>query len=147
MAVLYSTPGLIVIFPLPDVLPIATIKSSIKNALIDLKQAIATIPSLAIHLDREANKQRTVNAQLHLPPVWFQTKGKIIDFRDLFKRLLKKKKLVTDIAQILDFELYYYDTQSPAIIGLNNEFIASAQIRQFIKLLCWVESTNDDTKI
>ena len=111
-------------------------KKSIKNALIDLQEAIATIPSLAIHLDREANKSRSVNAQLHLPPVWFQTDGKNINFRDLLKRLLKKKKLVNDIGQILDFELYYYDTQSPAIIGLNNEFIASARLDNLLS--CYV---------
>lgn len=121
-------------------------KKNIKNTLIDLRQAIATIPSLAIHLDREANKQRTVNAQLHLPPIWFQAKGKIIDFRDLFKRLLKKKKLVTDIAQILDFELYYYDTQSPAIIGLNNEFIASARLDNLLSCFVGLQALKTTVK-
>ncbi len=111
-------------------------KGKILNRLMDLERAIATIPSLAIHLDKEANKQRTVNAQLHLPPVWFQAKGKNIDFRDLLKKLLKKHQGLNDINKVLDFELYYYDTQHPAIVGLNNEFIASARLDNLLS--CFV---------
>lgn len=121
-------------------------KKNIKSALIDLQEAIASIPSLAIHLDREANKSRTVNAQLHLPPIWFQTKGKDFDFRELLKRLLKKRKLVTDIGQILDFELYYYDTQMPAIIGLNNEFIASARLDNLLSCFVGLQAITSTPK-
>ncbi len=121
-------------------------KKNIKSTLIDLQDVIATIPSLAIHLDREANKSRTVNAQLHLPPVWFQTKGKEFDFRDLLKRLLNRKKLVDDIGQILDFELYYYDTQSPAVIGLNNEFIASARLDNLLSCFVGLQAVKTTPK-
>ena len=43
------------------------------NGLINFQQAIAVIPSLAIHLDREANSQRSINAQTDLPPIISQT--------------------------------------------------------------------------
>ena len=41
----------------------------IKRCLINFEKAIATIPSLAIHLDREANKKRQINSQTDIPPV------------------------------------------------------------------------------
>ena len=45
---------------------------SVKDTLIDFRKAVAYIPSLAIHLDREANSNRTVNPQTDLPPVLMQ---------------------------------------------------------------------------
>ena len=41
----------------------------IKDTLIDVKKAIAIIPSLAIHLDDKANKDRTVNKQTDMCPI------------------------------------------------------------------------------
>ncbi|MDP2893460.1 MAG: M18 family aminopeptidase, partial [Sulfurimonas sp.] len=40
----------------------------IKDALIDVKKPIAVIPSLAIHLDREANSAKSINAQTDISP-------------------------------------------------------------------------------
>ena len=121
-------------------------KNEVKSALIDFTRAIAVIPSLAIHLDREANKQRTVNAQLHLPPMWFQQNAKPVDFRVLLQKLVKKDKLVSDVTHILDFELYYYDTQDPAIIGLEEEFIASARLDNQLSCFVGLEALKSATK-
>ena len=41
----------------------------LRSALVDFRRPVAFIPSLAIHLDREANKSRTVNPQTDIPPV------------------------------------------------------------------------------
>ena len=38
-------------------------QNEIKETLIDVQKSIAIIPSLAIHLDRKANEERTVNKQ------------------------------------------------------------------------------------
>ena len=113
---------------------------NLKSGLINLKQPIAVIPSLAIHLDREANKQRSINAQLHLPPIWFQQGTKQTDFRSLLKTLIKKQKLLTGVSQILDFELYYYDTQPAAITGLNHEFLASARLDNLLSCFVGLKS-------
>lgn len=96
------------------------------DALIDFKKAVAIIPSLAIHLDREANKERSINAQTYLPPILGQTEEKP-DFRELLKTQLKKDG-VSDVAQVFDYELCFYDTQKPGFVGLNDEFIASARL-------------------
>lgn len=96
------------------------------DALIDFKKAVAIIPSLAIHLDREANKERSINAQTYLPPILGQTEEKP-DFRELLKTQLEKDG-VSDVAQVFDYELCFYDTQKPGFVGLNDEFIASARL-------------------
>ena len=43
-------------------------EGKIDHQLIDLKKAIAVIPILAIHMDRESNENRQINIQKHLPP-------------------------------------------------------------------------------
>lgn len=121
-------------------------KNNLKSALIDIKQPIAVIPSLAIHLDREANKQRCVNAQLHLPPVWFQQAKKRTDFRDLLKTLIKKQKLLSGVSQILDYDLYYYDTQAAAFTGLNHEFVASARLDNLLSCFVGLKSLLNTAK-
>ena len=98
----------------------------LQKALVDFKKAVAIIPSLAIHLDREANKERTINAQTYLPPILGQADEKP-DFRAVLKTQLEQDG-ITDIDQIFDYELCFYDTQAPGFVGLNDEFVASARL-------------------
>jgi aspartyl aminopeptidase len=98
-------------------------------ALLDFRAAIATIPSLAIHLDREANSNRMVNPQTAVVPVLCQFAGEEkLDFRALLKTQLQLEHPQCDVQQILDYELSFYDTQPPALIGLRQEFIAAARL-------------------
>ena len=109
----------------------------IEHRLIDLKKAIAIIPSLAIHLDREANDKREINKQKHLPPVLMKLPEGDVDAKVNFKSVLLKIVNV-DIEQagankvkaqkILDYELSFYDVQQPAVIGLHDDFISSARL-------------------
>jgi len=110
----------------------------LKAILIDFQKAIATIPSLAIHLDREANKSRFINEQKHLPPVvmQLQNKQKHFNFSDLLLSYLHDELGLSDAVQVLGFELSFYDTQPPALIGLKDEFIASARLDNLLS--CYV---------
>ena len=57
-------------------------QTNLGNTLIDFEAPVAIIPSLAIHLDRDVNKSRSINAQQHLPPVLMQTDDdEPVDFR------------------------------------------------------------------
>lgn len=99
------------------------------NSLINIRRPVAVIPSLAIHLDREANNSRSINAQTDIPPVLMLSPpgGEAPDFR----RLLMDEMVetgVADVREILDFELCLYDTQGAAMIGWNGEFIAGARL-------------------
>lgn len=104
-----------------------------QKALINMERAVATIPSLAIHLDRDANTGRTVNPQTDIPPILFKSnEANQASFRSLLVDELKRENLVdqgsaSDIS-VMDYDLYFYDCQPPAITGLNNDFIASARL-------------------
>ena len=100
----------------------------LQSRLIDFKHAIASIPSLAIHLNREANSGWAINAQTELPPVLAQLQGETKqDFRTLLADQLQREHAISD-ACVLDYELCFYDSQPAALIGLNQDFIASARL-------------------
>lgn len=101
---------------------------SLKSSLIDLRRPVAIIPSLAIHLDREANQSKSVNAQKDLPPVLSIAGVRDSSFDDLLLAHLREKQGAQDAVRVLSHELSLYDTQLPAIIGLHEEFIASARL-------------------
>jgi aspartyl aminopeptidase len=112
-------------------------RQNIHQFLVDFKQAIATIPSLAIHLDREANQNHSVNPQLHLPPIVMQVdEGDSIDFRALLEQQLRQDYPEADIQQVLDYEISLYDTQSAAVVGLNQDFINSARLDNLLS--CYI---------
>jgi len=99
------------------------------SALVDFRDPVAVIPSLAIHLDREANENRRINPQQHILPVLGQVaEGEERDLRALLRRQLQTQSPERDVAEVLDFDLCFYDAQPPALIGLEREFIASARL-------------------
>lgn len=99
----------------------------VRSALIDFARPVAVIPSLAIHFDREVNQNRSINAQNHLPPLLMQVEeGTKPELRSLLLEQLKLQH--PDAQRVLDYELNLYDCQPPALVGLNNEFIASARL-------------------
>ena len=112
-------------------------KQQIKHTLIDFDKAVAIIPSLAIHLDRDANKNRTVNSQNHLPPIVMQVGDEeTVDFRELLKQQLLKQPPQLDISNVLDYEISLYDMQPATILGLNDDFISSARLDNLLS--CYV---------
>jgi aspartyl aminopeptidase len=122
------------------------------TALIDFEQPIAIIPSLAIHLDRTANEERRVNAQKELLPIVLQLKkDETRDFRELLKMQMLSDDPECNVEEVLDYDLYFYDTQPPAIIGFDEEFIASARLDNllscFVGLSSLIQSDNKFTSL
>ncbi len=107
-------------------------------AIIDFKCPIATIPSLAIHLDREANKNRSINPQTDLP-VLLACGDK--DQHKALNNLLMDQLNHCDPkpASILDHELFFYDTQPANIVGINGDFIAASRLDNLLS--CYVGLT------
>ncbi len=113
-------------------------QGQLHSALVDFEQAIATIPSLAIHLDREANKNRTVNAQTDILPVLLQVDDdQCTDFRQLLMAQLQRQYPACDVEAVLDYEMSFYDTQPPALVGLQQDFLASARLDNLLS--CYAE--------
>jgi len=111
----------------------------LQSRLIDFKRAIAVIPNLAIHLNREANKGWPINAQTELPPILALAGDKSLDFNHLLAQQVNQEHGIAN-AQVLAFELCFYDTQKAAQIGLNGEFIASARLDNLLSCFAGLQA-------
>ena len=104
-------------------------KGDLNSTLIDFKSPVAFIPSLAIHLNRNANEGNKLNRQKELPPILLHLeKGKKFDFDELLLQEIRKQKSNRDAEAMLSHELFLYDTNPPGLVGLNEDFIASARL-------------------
>jgi len=110
----------------------------IEGVLLDVDQPIAIIPSLAIHLDREANNGRAINAQTEMAPVFLQG-GETPDLERLLKRWLAEQHGLEDV-ELLDFELAFRDMQPPSRVGVEGELIASARLDNLLSCFIGLEA-------
>ena len=113
--------------------------NKVASKLIDFKQAIVSIPSLAIHLDREVNNARTINSQRDITPVLLQLAPEQTlapNFKSILLAQLKQEYPQLDATHVLDYEISLYDTQAPAFIGLQQDFIAAGRIDNLLS--CFV---------
>ncbi len=114
--------------------------NALQSALIDFKRPIGIIPSLAIHLDREANKKREINKQTDLVPIL----GLTDDLQDGFHKILQEQvysehpKLSKP--DITDHELFFYDANPPALTGLGGEFITGARLDNLLSCFAAVQA-------
>lgn len=104
--------------------------------LVDARQSVAYIPSLAIHLDRSANKEKTIDRQKEMVPILgLESTGKI-HFDTILHDLLHKEYPDAQVQQILGFDLFLYDIQGPAFCGLNEDFIIGSRLDNLLS--CFV---------
>ncbi len=107
----------------------------IEQRLIDFARPIAIIPSLAIHLDREANENRSINKQTYLPAVVCRDDHPF-ELHEVLQEQLRATGSVPADAEISAFELSLYPAEKAAIVGLHEEFIASARLDNLLS--CYV---------
>lgn len=101
------------------------------HTLVNIDRAIGMVPNLAIHLDREANKNKSINPQKELPVVLAMSKPE-----QGLKQLLLEQLDDANIKTILDYELYFYDVQPGSIYGYEHEFLAAARLDNLLS--CYV---------
>lgn len=118
-------------------------RGALVSVLVDFERPLAIIPSLAIHLDREANDNRSINKQTMLPPVLGLAGDQPFDVQALLKGEIKKRSASLARADILDFELSFYGTQAPAMVGVNQEFIASARLDNLLSCFTGIKALID----
>jgi len=109
----------------------------LKNVLLNVARPIAMVPSLAIHLDREANSGRAINPQTQMAPILMQ--GDEGDLTDLLQTWIKAQHGIED-ADIVDFELSLYDLQAPSLVGVNQELVASARLDNLLSCFMGLEA-------
>lgn len=114
-----------------------TSKKEIKSQLINFDRAVAIIPSLAIHLDRGANKERTINAQNDITPIFaLSNETSSTDFSKHLISQIKKEHDDNTLNEILSYDLFCYDSQKAGYTGISNEFIASGRLDNLLS--CFV---------
>ena len=97
-----------------------------ETRLLRIDRPILTIPNLAIHFNRQVNDGVALSKQKDVLPIL----GIINDQLERNQTLLNlvSKELDVDKSEVLDFDLYLYDTTPAQVIGLNNEFIQSGRL-------------------
>lgn len=119
---------------------------------VDFKRPVAIIPSLAIHLDREANNGRSINRQKELVPIFAQTKGDdSLNFSSILADQLTKEHPDKKIKIIIGFDLFCYDCQPPSFLGLSNEFISAGRLDNllscFVGFTAMTETRTDNNRL
>lgn len=113
---------------------------SLQLLLVDFARPLLVIPSLAVHFDRSVNENRSINAQNHLAPLIAQAiEGQLPQLSAILANQLTRQYPEMQIATILGFDLFCYDTQRPAFVGLDNEFISGPRLDNLLS--CHVATT------
>ena len=97
-----------------------------QTRLLHIKRPLLQIPNLAIHFNREANDGVKLSKQKDMLPIL----GIITDEMQKDNVLLKlvAEELKVNIGDILDFDLYLYDTTPACTFGLNGEFVSAGRL-------------------
>lgn len=98
------------------------------NRLVDFRSPLAIIPSLAIHLDREANDKRSINKQTYLPALIRGKSSEAFELKAELMRFLAHTEPALADSRVQAFELCFYDVQPARLVGWAEEFIASARL-------------------
>lgn len=95
--------------------------------IIDVEKPVLTIPNVAIHLNRDVNKGIELNKQVDLIPLaGFSDEDEEIS-KDFFLDFLQDY-LMRDKNDILDYELYVYNCDTPLVTGMNGEMLSSPRL-------------------
>ena len=107
------------------------------SRLVHIKRPILTIPNLCIHFNREVNKGVSISVQKEIQPI-LAILSEHFSKDDCFKSLLSE--MVDCVEDILDYDLYLYDTTPPCTFGLRNEFISAGRLDDLEMVSCGLEA-------
>ena len=94
--------------------------------LFRIERSILTIPNLAIHFNRQVNDGVALSKQKDMLPILGIVNDQLE--RDNTLLYIIAHELGVDQSDILDFDLYLYDTTPAQRIGLHGEFVQSGRL-------------------
>ena len=97
-----------------------------QTRLLNIKRPLLVIPNLAIHFNRQVNDGVKLSKQKDMLPILGYVNDRL-EADGLLVRLIANE-LQIEKEQIIDFDLYLYDTTPACLVGLNNEFISSGRL-------------------
>ena len=117
----------------------------LESVLFDSVAAVAVVPSLAIHLDREANKQRSINPQKDVLPLVMLGEADTFDLKAWLAERLAAQNSDYHGMRVMDYELSLYDTQRPGRVGIDQSFITSARLDNLLSCYAGLSAMIDAT--
>lgn len=112
----------------------------LKSKFFNSQTAVGIIPSLAIHMNREVNKETKFNRHSEMRPILGQADN--FDFKEYVAKSLKVNSV-----DIVDFDLYFKVIQAATYVGVNHEFVASNHLDNlqcaYVSLKAFIESENN----
>lgn len=97
-----------------------------ESRLLHIKRPLMQISNLAIHFNRQVNDGVKLSKQKDMLPILGLVKDQM-EAGNALLRLIAKELDVKE-SDIVDFDLYLYDTTSACTFGLNDEFISAGRL-------------------
>jgi len=94
--------------------------------LLKIDRPILTIPNLAIHFNRQVNDGVKLSKQKDMLPICGMVTDKL-EAQNLLINLISDE-LSVEATDILDFDLYLFDTTHAQLVGINEEFVQSGRL-------------------
>lgn len=101
-----------------------------EERLLNIKKPILIIPNLAIHMNRNINSGIELNRQKDILPLLSMVNEKFEKGRYMIRVISQELEVKEE--DILDFDLFLYDTEKGCTMGLNDEFISSSRLDDLI---------------
>ncbi|MCF0244317.1 MAG: M18 family aminopeptidase [Bacteroidaceae bacterium] len=121
-----------------------------QTALLHVKRPLLTIPNLAIHFNRQVNDGVKLSKQKDMLPILGIMNDTLESDNALINIICEELKVKA--SDILDFDLYLYDTTPACLVGLHNEFISSGRLDDLSMAHAALEAlvnaeTSDETQV
>nr|WP_027871292.1 M18 family aminopeptidase [[Eubacterium] cellulosolvens] len=105
-------------------------EEGITEKLISFDRDALIIPSLAIHMNRTANSEQSINIQKDMPPLWALATGEESSASLTFSEWLAENCGIGKdrAADIIGSDLYLVNRSEPVIWGVNKEFLSAPKL-------------------
>ena len=113
-----------------------------ESRLIHIERPLLVIPNLAIHFNRQVNDGVKLNKQKDMLPILGYVNDKL-EADGLLMRIIAEE-LQIEKDEIIDFDLYLYDTTPACLVGLNNEFVSAGRLDDLSMVHAGLEAITAD---
>lgn len=94
--------------------------------LLHIKEPLVIIPNLAIHFNRQVNEGVSLSKQKDMLPILGIIDSQLSADGLLLKEIAVRLEVAPE--EIIDFDLYLYDTTPACTVGLHQEFISAGRL-------------------
>jgi len=117
-------------------------KNLLESKIISIKKPMLIIPSVAIHLNDQANSNLDLNMQTDMQPI-VSLSNKVDTWNSIIEKEIDK--------EIIDYDLYAYNIEKAYFIGKNKEILLSPRIDNitsvYSSLLAFLNSKSNSIKV